>query len=110
MAGLAAALGVWAEVVPGQLDEEMTVAVAESLAFEAQVVSADPRKPYFVDEVGDWVLVEGNWTARFADLLVGERDHRRVFDFQMWTQPWKGHRSVLFQPECLGSGIQAKGT
>lgn len=84
MAGLAAALGVWAEVVPGQPDEEMTVAVAESLAFEAQVVSVDPHKPYFV---GDWVLVEGHWAARLADLLVGERDHRRVFDFQMWTQP-----------------------
>lgn len=60
MAGLAVALGVWAEVIPGQLEEEMTVAVVESLVFEAQAVSADPHKPYFVDEVGDWVLVEGN--------------------------------------------------
>jgi hypothetical protein len=105
MAGLAAASGVSAEVVPGQPDEEMAAAVAESLAFDPQVLSADPHKPYSagVDEV------EGNWGARFADLLVGERDHRRVFDFQMWTQPWKGHRVMLFQPECLGSGIQAKG-
>ena len=74
-------------MVPGQLDEEMIVAVTESFAFDAQVVSADPHKPYSVgiDEVGDWLLIE-NWVAQFADLLVGERNHRPAFDFQMWMQ------------------------
>jgi len=95
MAGLVAASEVWAEVVPGQLDE-VTVAVAESLVFDVQVVSADPHKPYSerVDEVGGLILVEGNWAARCADLLVGERNPGRVVDFEMWTQPWKGHHAM----------------
>ena len=75
MAESAVELGVCAEVVLGQLDEEMTGPAAERLVFDVEGVRADPRKP------GSWGVVQDEgWLGRFAHLFVGEGDHFRVLD------------------------------